>query len=130
MCLLSFLKLERSNGVDLHWLEKADKAYERAFQIKNSTLLTPYMTRECLVRTVERVRCGEKAYSGITRYQHTNWILKCKTTEEQVFHKVVTYDQIKISSGIYAAVGDEYTEVWKIVQIDNENKISEIRRIS
>lgn len=88
------------------------------------------MTRECLVRTVERVRCGEKAYSGITRYQHTNWILKCKTTEEQVFHKVVTYDQIKISSGIYAAVGDEYTEVWKIVQIDNENKVSEIRRIS
>ena len=115
---------------DISWLEKVDDAYAHAFQVKNATGLENYLTRTCLVRQMERIRASEKAYSGISRYQHTTWTLDSKSDNGTYYIKKVTYDQIKMSHGVVAAVGDEYSERWLVVTDNGNKKVAEIRRIN
>ena len=130
MGLFSFFKKKASNdNAQVDWLNKVNLAYQRAFQVKNATGLADYLTRTCLVKMMERIRMGEKSYSGLVRYQHTNWVKGEVTPERTVWNKEVTYDQIKISQGIIAPVGDNCTEEWVVVNEDGVNKISEIRRL-
>lgn len=113
----------------LGWLNKVDAAYQRAFQVKNVACLSEYLTRTCLMLMMEKVRLGEKAYSGLDRYRHVNWVKGEVTPDKVCWTKMVTYDQIKMSHGIVVPVGDENNEVWVVVQENGQNKVAEIRRV-
>lgn len=112
------------------WLEEVDQAYTRAFQVKNVTGLANYMTRTCLSKQMEQVRLGEKEYSGIARYRHIDWVKGALTNEGLVYIKKVSYDHVKMSHGISAAVGDDYTEEWVLVKENGVNKVASIRRVA
>ena len=130
MGLFDSLKKSKSDNAYIRFLNKVDAAYTKAYQIKNASSLEPFCTRSCLVKQVERVRAGEKAYSGLERYKHVAWELLEETVSAINYKKVVTYDQIKISQGIVAPVGDNYEEVWVIDIANDPMKISEIRRLA
>lgn len=127
MGLFSFKK-SPSKGAQLNWLETVDAAYAKAFAIKNVAGLEEYFTRTCLSKLMQRVRLGEKAYSGLARYQHTSWVKVADNGETMQFKKTVTYDQIKMSQGIVASVGEGYIELWTVVKENGIDKVSEIRR--
>lgn len=129
MGFFDIFKRKPNDSSQVDWLSKVDLAYQRAFQVKNASGLSDYLTRNCLVKLMERIRMGEKSYSGLTRYQHTQWV-KGETTENSTtWNKEVTYDQIKMSHGIQVPVGDDSIECWVIVKENGDNKVSEIRRI-
>ena len=111
------------------WLRKVDAAYTKSFQVKNAVGCEPYMTRVCLSKTLERVRLEEKNYSGIERYKHVTWVKKAGNDVSQLYEKNVTYDNIKMSYGIVAPVGDSYKEMWTVVKENGEQKVSDIRRV-
>ncbi|MCM1218889.1 MAG: hypothetical protein NC548_30775 [Lachnospiraceae bacterium] len=120
--------LFKAQDKHVSFLDKADDAYTRALQTKNAAGLDAYFTRACLSRMLERIRMSEKAYSGLDRYKHVEW--KKLDDDGQVSHyvKTVTYDNVQISKGISAAVGQSYTERWTLVTEKGGTKISEIRR--
>ncbi len=111
------------------WLNKVDAAYQRAFQVKNVSGLVEYLTRPCLSIMMERVRLGEKAYSGLDRYRHVNWVEGEVAQDSAYWVKEVTYDQIRMSHGIVVPVGDEGRESWLVIKEDGNRKVSEIRRL-
>ena len=117
------------HDTQVDWLNKVDSAYQRAFQIKNATGLAEYLTRPCMSIIMEQIRFGEKAYSGLTRYQHVNWIKGVQDATGVKWRKEVTYDQIQMSHGVIVPVGDNTTEEWTIVLHDGINRVSEIRRV-
>lgn len=112
------------------WLEKADDEYQKAFQSKDVSRLEPFFTRPCLSKLVENIRMSDKAYQGLVRYQHIQWAKGECSVEMAVYHKQVTYDQIKMSHGIVVPVGDEYSEDWTIIKENGVNKISSVRRLA
>lgn len=130
MGLFDSLKKSKVDNAYISFLTKADAAYTKAYQIKNASNLEQFCTRGCLVKQVERVHSGEKAYSGLERYKHVVWELVGETVSNISYKKVVTYDQIKMSQGIVAPVGDAYEEVWVIDIANGPMKISEIRRLA
>lgn len=119
-------------AADTHvgFLDKADAAYTKAFQTKNTAGLDTYFTRACLTKLLERIRMSEKAYSGLERYKHVNWKKLSDDGTTSVYMKNVTYDNVQISKGISAAVGSNYCERWTIVVEKGAQKVSEIRRES
>lgn len=127
MGLFGFSKPKKDAQVA--WLDKVDAAYQRAFQTKSAAGLEEFMTRQCLVRLLERIRMGDKAYSGLERYRHVDWAKGECTPTSVTFIKKVTYDQIQMSKGIIVPVGDESTENWVIVQENGISKVNEIRRV-
>lgn len=127
MGLFGFGKPKKDAQVS--WLEKVDLAYQKAFQVKNATGLAEYLTRPCLSKMMERIRMGDKAYSGLARYQHTNWVKGRVSPECIEYTKEVTYDNIKMSHGIVVPVGDESKEIWSIVKENGVDKVSDIRRV-
>lgn len=130
MGLFGFLKNKsNSDNAQVDWLNKVDQAYQRAFQVKNASGLSDYLTRTCLMKMMERIRMGEKSYSGLTRYQHTKWVKGKVEEDSTTWSKEVTYDQIKMSHGIIVPVGDESTESWLVVKENGVNKVAEIRRV-
>jgi len=118
---------EKKDAV-IDWLEQVDLAYQRAFQVKNASGMAEFFTRSCLMKTMEKIRMGEKAYAGLARYQNVSWIKGEVTPDEMQYIKKVSYDNINMSHGIVIPVGDEAREVWVIVTENGKNKISEIRR--
>lgn len=121
-------KSEKSEVIK--WLEEVDSAYARAFQVKNVSGLANYLTRSCLSKQSEVVRLGEKEYSGLARYKHVDWVKGALTESGLVYTKKVTYDHIKMSHGIYAAVGDDYIEEWVLVKESGVQKVASIRRVA
>lgn len=113
----------------VNWLNKVDLAYQHAFQVKNAAGLEQYLTRKCLMSMVERIRLGEKAYSGIARYQRTEWTKGEVKPDSIVYIKSVKYDNIQMSHGITVPVGDSCKERWVIVNDNGANKIAEIRKV-
>lgn len=108
------------------FLTEADGAYTRAFQVKNVAGLEKYFTRKALSKIMERVRLSEKAYSGLERYKHVNW----KKMSDSLFIKEVTYDDVQISKGVKAPVGDSYNEEWTVIVNSNEIRVDAIRRLA
>lgn len=111
------------------WLNSVEAAYTKAFQVKNAVELGEYLTRACLVKQMERIRVGEKAYAGLERYKHLKWEKVSIKDSVAIYHKIVTYDQVKMSRGIVAAVGDDYREEWEIVIENGLRKVNSIRRL-
>lgn len=130
MGLFGFGKKQGTGNKVLDWLDKADNAYSYACQVKNASGLQDYLTRGCLAKQMERVRLGEKVYAGLDRYKHVEWKLLSSTDSNYKYRKVVTYDNIKFSHGVTAAVGEGYDEDWTVTIIDNKYYVSEIRRVS
>lgn len=128
--MLFFKRKKTKTDTQTDWLYKVDSAYQRAFQVKNVTGLSEYLTRQCLSNMMERVRFGDKAYSGLDRYRHVQWVKG--EIEENNTHwiKEVTYDQIRMSHGVVVPVGDECCEEWIVVVENGRNLVSSIRRIS
>lgn len=124
-----FKKSKSKVDTQTAWLNKVDTAYQHAFHVKNVMGLAEYLTRQCLSIMMERVRLGDKAYSGLDRYRHVKWVKITSSTEGTYWRKEVTYDQIKMSHGIVVPVGDELHEQWLVVKEDDIEKVSEIRRI-
>ena len=124
-----FKKSNTSKDNIVMWLEAVDNAYSRAFQVKNAVGLGEYLTRGCLVKQMERIRMNEKAYAGLERYKHVKWEKSSSSNDVVVYFKIVTYDQVKMSRGIVAPVGDNYTERWEIIVENGLRKVAEIRRV-
>lgn len=120
--------LFKAQDKQVGFLVRADEAYSKAFQTKNAAGLDAYFTRSCLTKMLERLRMSEKVYAGIDRYKHVEW--KKLDEDETTTHymKNVTYDNVQISKGISAAVGESYSERWTLVREKGETKVSEIRR--
>ena len=85
-------------------------------------------TRTCLVKVMERVRLNEKAFSGLARYQHTNWTLGTASDLEEVWIKIVTYDDVKMSHGVVVPMGTTEREEWQLILENNKWKVNNIRR--
>lgn len=131
MGLFSFLKPKQPTQSDaqVNWLNKVDLQYQRAFQVKNVTGLSEYLTRTCLSKIMEQVRLGEKLYSGLARYQHTSWSKVEESNCSISWVKEVTYDNVQMSHGVVIPVGDNTSELWVVVREDGKTKVSEIRRM-
>lgn len=125
-----FGSLFKGSDKQTSFLEDADNVLTRAMQTKNTAGLDNYFTRGCLTRLLERIRLSEKAYQGLERYKHVNWKKISDDGTETIYMKTVTYDNVKISKGISAAVGSNYTERWTVVIDKGSPRISEIRRES
>lgn len=123
--MFGFCKKKPENKL-VSFLNKADQAYTRAFQVKNPTGLEEYFTRNALMQIIERIRLSQKAYSGLDRYKHVVWTAK----SSDVYTKTVSYDDVQISKGVKAAVGDSYVEEWKLAITGEVYKVDGIRRIS
>lgn len=108
------------------FLSEADLAYTKAFQVKNVAGLEKYFTRKAVSKIMERVRFSEKAYSGLERYKHIDW----KKINDNVYIKIVTYDNVKISKGVTAPVGDAFNEEWTLVTIDTGAQVDAVRRLT
>lgn len=131
MGLFSFGK-KGSAGIgnpQVNWLRQVDEAYNRAFQTKNATGLENYFTRACLVKTMEKIRLGEKAFSGLSRYQKVTWVKKAESPERTIWLKKIEYDQIKMSHGVVVPVGDNTNEEWVVINENGVGKVAEIRRV-
>lgn len=125
MGFFSFLKNRPDEGC-IKFLNEADAAYVRAFQIKNVAGLDRYFDRTCLSLLAERVRLSEKVYSGLERYKHVTWEKQTDLT----FIKEVNYDDVKLSKGICCSVGESYTEEWTLILYNNTYKVSKLRRLT
>ena len=108
------------------FLSEADLAYTRAFQVKNVAGLEKYFTRKALSKLMERVRLSEKAYSGLERYKHINW----QKINDSMYLKIVTYDDVQISKGVKAPVGESFNEEWVLVTNGNDTRVDAVRRIT
>lgn len=117
-----------SVGSRVKWLSNVNEIYVRAFQTKNANDLPKYFTRICTVRIMERIRMGEKAFSGLSRYQNIKWMPGPSVPNGEVWIKELTYDNIKMSHGIHIPVGDATKEEWHLIFENNEPKVNEIRR--
>ena len=106
------------------WLNKADDAYNNAFKSKSMQGLEKYLTKACYQKIAERLLTSDSVYSGLDRYRHTTW----SPVQNDTYIKRVRYDQIKMSMGIYAKVGDDYDEVWTLVDLDDNMRVSSIKR--
>lgn len=78
------------------------------------------------MQLIERIRLSQKAYSGLDRYKHVTWT----PTSLNVYIKTVSYDDVQISKGIKAAVGDSLTEEWTLILNGDNYKVDGVRRIS
>lgn len=123
-------KSKPQSDARIKWLNAVDVEYQRAFQVKNAAGLSKYLTRTCLMNMMERIRLGEKGNAGLARYQHVEWIKAPQADGSEVWVKKVTYDNVKMSYGITIPVGDNCNEMWQIVQEQNGDKVSSIRRDS
>lgn len=122
--------LRKGQDKYVSFLNKADDAYSKALQTKNTAGLDVYFTRACLSKMLERIRMSEKAYSGLDRYKHVVWNKEGGNDASSHYMKVVSYDNVQISKGISAAVGESYSERWTLVDEKGQTKVSEIRRVS
>ena len=78
------------------------------------------------MQLIERIRLSQKAYSGLDRYKHVTWT----PTSPNVYIKTVSYDDVQISKGIKAAVGDSLKEEWTLILNGDDYKVDGVRRIS
>lgn len=123
-----FGKKTDSGGGILSWLNEVDKCYSLAFQTKNIGQLQNYVSRDCAVDLIDKIRAGEKAYAGLDRYKHVQWFKKSADGDTVTFIKDVHYDHVKFSQGVVAPVGDDHKEKW-VVQINPSMCVNEIRRV-
>ena len=128
MGLFSSFKKGGSNvsNSTLNWLNDADEAYLKAFNTSSMAGCEKYFSRDVYRKIAEDVRRLGKTYSGITRYRHVTW----KMVEQGVYQRIVTFDQMQISKGIQAKVGDDSTEEWSLGATDDGTKVTKIRRVS
>ena len=108
------------------FLSDADEAYTRAFSVKNVAGLENYFTRKALSKIMKRVRFSEKAYSGLERYKHVTW----KKVSDTVYIKMVTYDDVQISKGVKAPVGESFNEEWTMILSGERTMVDAIRRLA
>lgn len=130
MGLFGFGKKKGTSNRLVDWLYKVDQAYAYACQVKNASGLQDYLTRGCLAKQMERIRLGEKLYAGLDRYKHVEWRALSSQDNLIKYRKTVTYDNIKFSRGITAAVGEGYEEDWTVTIVDNKYYVSDIRRLA
>lgn len=123
-----FNKKTDSGGI-LSWLNEADKHYSLAFQTKSIGQLQNYVSRDCAVDLIDKIRAGEKAYAGLDRYKHVEWFKKSSDGNTATFIKDVHYDHVKFSHGVVAPVGDDHKERW-VVQLIPSRCVTEIRRVT
>lgn len=108
------------------WLQKVDSLYDKAMQTKDMSGLEKYLDRSCYRKISEKLRMCDKVYSGIDRYKHVSW----EKVNNETYIKHVTYDQMSISKGIQAKVGDDYNEEWFLVSSEDGTRVKSIRRIA
>ena len=128
MGLFSSLK-KQNTGVprsSLAWLEDAEEVYTRAYHTTNLQGCEKYFSRDVYRTISEEIRRNGKTYSGLTRYRHTSWEMKT----QGVYLRIITYDQMQISKGIQAKVGEDFTEEWTLGETNEGTKIVKIRRVS
>lgn len=124
-----FSAIKKQPKVDsgaLKWLESADALYTKALQTHNMSGLEKYFDRSVYRMIAEQLRHNDKVYSGLERYKHVNWEEK----ETGVYIKIVTYDQMQISKGIQAKVGDDYKEEWCLAKTPDGTRVTKIRRVA
>lgn len=110
------------------WLDDVNKAYDIAFETHDISKLSEYVTRELAVELFQRIRSGQKVYSGLSKYRHTTWRKEQEDSASILILKIVTYDHIKVTRGIIANVGNDFTERWTILKDNGKLLISNIRR--
>lgn len=126
---MGWFKKKETRSELLIWLEKADAAYAQSYQLKDIKPLQSYVERTCALNIMQSIRSSEKAYSGLERYKHVNWSKSSETSDVAVYTKVVKYDHVKLSHGVVAPVGVDYTEEW-VIALQPALKVREIRRLS
>ncbi len=112
------------------WIRKVDMAYTRAFETMDVSEVAQYMSRPLAMRVFENVRHGEKEYSGLSRYRSVTWRKAEESGSQVTMLKVVTYNHIKVTRGIIAAVGADYIEQWLISKLQETFEVTDIRRVS
>ena len=122
-----FSKLFKKSPADrcVSFLNEADAAYSRAFQIKNASGLERYFDRACLTVIVEKIRMAQKVYSGIDRYKVVTW----DKVNDSCYIKKVRYKDVEISKGIKAPVGDSYDEEWCVMINGADFRVTNLRRL-
>lgn len=121
-------KTKGTSGPVVDFLNKVDDAYTEVFISKSIAPLQPYATHDVLSSVLHRMHLGEEAYAGLNRYMHRDWTKVSETPEQYV--KSVTYDNVKLSRGIVATVGDSYQELWTLENNTGNLQVTDIRRVN
>lgn len=118
-----FGKAESSGDATVDWLSKVDTAYNKSFAEHSINPLKPYCTRLCLMAINDDIMNNRRPYAGLDRYMNTDWEA---SGDPLKWHKLITYDSIKMSHGITVPVGNDKQEIWTLVLDENSNKVQSI----
>lgn len=117
--MLGFFKKSKPDAGHVSFLMKADACLQQAAKTQDVRNLSKYFADgECLQTVLKRVRKKEDADSGIASYRHVSWEQLEFAGFVYTYIMNVTYDDIKMSKGIYASVGDAHREKWKVYQAE------------
>lgn len=126
--MFGLFKKESKSNIN-SWIKTVDEAYNDAFETHDMSTLSKYVTRELAAELFQSIRSNQKVYSGLSKYRNVNWKKESEDTSRLTMLKIVTYDHIKVTRGIIANVGDDFTERWIILKHDNGMTLSSIRRV-
>lgn len=126
-----FKSKPKSKVGHVSFLQKADACLDKAFQTQDIRELPRFFEKgECLRSMVKRIQNKENFDVGVVRYRHINWQLLEEAGDTFTYIKDVSFDDIKVSKNLMAAVGDAYKERWKIFQRpDGSTTVIEVRRL-
>ena len=97
------------------FLNEVDEYYMRAFSTRAvNRLLSPYLTRECIVKVSRKILSGRERYFGAEKFRRTSWVLLCKGVDEWRIKKVVEFDKIRVAGQVAISIAPDYVEEWSV----------------
>ena len=123
-----FKRSEDNNNLGLpkhliEFLELADKEYMRAFALKTTRGLQPYVTRECAVEVSQAVFSIGSRYFGADKFRKTTWSYAGEEDSITLARKDVVFDRIKIGGDMRIGVADNYSEIWEVDLSDKKSPV-------
>lgn len=108
------------------FLKEADAAYIKALENKNVHMFEQYCTVPMSRNIAEIIGRGNLPYFGLERYRKVLWE---NLPDELRYKKSLTHDDVKVTTKVSLALGDDMVELWTLVQNGNSYKVDDIERI-
>lgn len=106
------------------WLKRADDAYVRALESKDVRIFQPFCTVPMSRSIIDTINSGNIPYFGLPKYRKVQWV---ELSSEQ-FEKILSHDHVKVNARVSVALGDDITEIWSLVYVNNEYRVDDISR--
>lgn len=117
----------KSNNL-VRWLDEADEALIRAYELRDVTQLSNFAVKEVLHTLEDDVYLNKKLF-GTKAYRIRSWDISEIGADSYVITKHLTHKHVRLSRNIIMAIADDITEKWKVAYTESGFRIMDIKEV-